>query len=303
MEDIDHQRVIAGLEPALREMLLARRDGPGFLRFTFHGSAIVLLGTLIAFRVPFWFMLLPIQGIFIVFLFTAMHECIHGTAFKNSFLNTAVSVLCGFLIINPPTWFRYFHFAHHRHTHEPGLDPELQSPKPQNIFAYVRHVSGLPLWFFNIRALLTNALGRNADEFVPPRGKARVTFEARAMLAVYASIAVASVILGSPLLLWTWVVPALLGQPFLRLFLLAEHTACPHVDNMFENTRTTFTTRLVRLIAWNMPFHAEHHALPTVPFHKLPDLHEVVRNHLKTTANGYARFNGTLISYLSKNNS
>lgn len=295
MESIDHQRVIADLEPALRETLLTRRNGPGLLRFTIHVGAIFALGTLIALRVPYWFLLLPAQGILIIFLFTAMHECIHDTAFKSSFLNRSVSVLCGFAIIIPPTWFRYFHFAHHRHTHVPGLDPELQSPKPQNIFAYVKHVSGFPVWFSNIRALVTNAMGRNSDAFVPPKGKARVTFEARVMLAIYIAMAIASALWGSSLLIWTWIVPALLGQPFLRLFLLAEHTACPHVENMFENTRTTFTTRLVRLVAWNMPFHAEHHALPTVPFHKLPMLHRAVREHLKATADGYTRFNGKLI--------
>jgi fatty acid desaturase len=302
MEVSDHQRVIAGLEPAMREVLLTRSNGPGLLRFAFHGGAILAVGTLIAVRVPFWFLLLPIQGILIAFLFTAMHECIHDTAFKSSFLNTAVYVLCGFVIINPPAWFRYFHFAHHRHTHEPGLDPELQSPKPQNIVAYVKHVSGFPVWASNIRALVTNAAGRNADDFVPSRGKVRVVLEARLMLAAYTSIAIASVVWNSSLLIWAWIVPALLGQPFLRLFLLAEHTACPHVENMFENTRTTFTTRLVRLVAWNMPYHAEHHALPTVPFHKLPVLHEAVRAHLKTTANGYARFNGKLMAELSKSN-
>lgn len=296
METIDHQRVIAELEPTLRASLLARNDGPALLRFALHTGAIFAVGTMIALRVPFWFALLPVQGILIVFLFTAMHECIHDTAFKSSFLNKTVSVLCGFVIINPPAWFRYFHFAHHRHTHEPGLDPELQSPKPQNFVAYVRHVSGLPLWFSNIRTVLTNAMGRNTDAFVPPRGKARVKLEARVMLAVYILIAMASFLWGSSLLIWTWIVPAILGQPFLRLFLLAEHTACPHVENMFENTRTTFTTSLVRLIAWNMPFHAEHHALPTVPFHRLPELHDAVREHLKTTANGYARFNGELVA-------
>jgi len=303
MESIDHQRVIAGLEPALREALIARSNGPGLLRFAFHTGAILALGAPIALRAPYWFLLLPVQGILIIFLFTAMHECIHDTAFKSSFLNRSVSILCGFVIIIPPAWFRYFHFAHHRHTHEPGLDPELQSPKPQNIVAYVKHVSGFPVWASNIRALVTNALGRNADAFVPPKGKARVTFEARVMLAIYIAIAIASALWGSTLLIWTWIVPALLGQPFLRLFLLAEHTACPHVENMFENTRTTFTTTLVRLIAWNMPFHAEHHALPTVPFHKLPVLHKAVREHLKTTADGYARFNGELIADLSKRNS
>jgi fatty acid desaturase len=94
-----------------------------------------------------------------------------------------------------------------------------------------------------------------------------------------------------------------MGQPFLRLFLLAEHTNCPHVDNMFENTRTTFTTKLVRLVTWNMPFHAEHHALPTVPFHKLPELHDAVRAHLKTTAEGYRQFNEELIADLSRRRS
>jgi fatty acid desaturase len=299
MEVIDHRMVIAGLKPSMREALIARSDGPGLLRFAFHAVAILALGALIAVRVPFWFVALPVQGILIVFLFTTMHECIHDTAFRSSSLNTAVSFLCGFAIIIPPTWFRYFHFAHHRHTHEPGLDPELRSPKPQSIFAYVKHVSGFPVWASNIRTLATNALGRNTDAFVPPKGKARVTFEARVMLALYFLIVIASAIWNSSLLIWTWIVPALVGQPFLRLFLLAEHTACPHVENMFENTRTTFTTRLVRLVAWNMPYHAEHHALPTVPFHKLPVLHEAVRAHLKTTANGYARFNGELISKLS----
>ena len=58
---------------------------------------------------------------------------------------------------------------------------------------------------------------------------------------------------------------------------------------MLENTRTTFTTALVRLIAWNMPFHAEHHAYPAVPFHKLPRFHEFVRQHLRTTERGYVQ--------------
>ncbi len=254
------------------------------------------------FACPIWFVLLPVQGILIIFLFTAMHECIHDTAFKSSFLNTVVSILCGFVIIIPPAWFRYFHFAHHRHTHEPGLDPELQSPKPQSIIAYVKHVSGLPAVVSQYSHTGDQCdWGATLMTFVPAKGKARVAFEARVMLAIYVSIAVASVLWGSSLLIWTWIVPALLGQPFLRLFLLAEHTDCPHVENMFENTRTTFTTKLVRLMAWNMPFHAEHHALPTVPFHKLPDLHEAVREHLKTTADGYARFNGELVSGYSSN--
>ena len=61
MEVIDHRTVIAGLEPTLREALVARSDGPGLLRFAFHAGAILALGTLIALRVPFWFVLLPVE--------------------------------------------------------------------------------------------------------------------------------------------------------------------------------------------------------------------------------------------------
>ena len=296
MVAIDHRTVITNLEPALRRSLIERSDGPGLWRVTFHLGAIFVLGILIALRVPLWFALLPVQGILIVFLFTALHECTHETAFKSSFLNTAVSNISSFLIFIPPAWFRFFHFAHHRHTHDPVRDPELQTPKPSTLIGYVKHVSGIPLWIATIRTLVRNATGRSVDDFVPEKARTRITFEARVMLAIYALLATASVYWGSMLLIWTWIIPALLGQPFLRLFLLAEHTNCPHVENMFENTRTTFTTKLVRLVAWNMPFHAEHHALPTVPFHKLPDLHEAVRDHLKTTADGYARFNGELVS-------
>jgi fatty acid desaturase len=303
MDAFDHRAAITSLDPALRESLVERSDLPGLLRFGFHLGAILVLGVLIALGVRFWFALLPVQGILIVFLFTALHECTHETAFKSSFLNTIISSISGFLILIPPAWFRFFHFAHHRHTHDPDRDPELQTPKPSTLVGYVKHVSGFPLWIAEIRTLLHNAAGRSADDFVPAKAKARITFEARVMLAIYALIAAASVYWESSLVIWTWIVPALLGQPFLRLFLLAEHTNCPHVDNMFENTRTTFTTRLVRLVAWNMPFHAEHHALPTVPFHKLPDLHEAVREHLKTTADGYARFNGELVSGYASNKS
>ena len=60
---------------------------------------------------------------------------------------------------------------------------------------------------------------------------------------------------------------------------------------MLENTRTTFTTRLVRVIAWNMPYHAEHHAQPSVPFHKLPKLHALVPEQIRVTEDGYLAFN------------
>lgn len=284
--DIDHRAIIASLSPADRAELTRRSDTPGLVRFTVHFGAILLLGAFILRGIPFWPALLVPQGILIIFLFTALHEAIHETAFRSGRLNQVVARLSGLLVFIPPTWFRYFHFAHHRHTHDPDNDPELMSPKPETVAQYVLYLSGFPLWASMTRTIVANAVRETREPFVPAKGRLKVTREARLFLAGLGSIAV-----GSAALVWVWAIPALLGQPFLRAYLLAEHARCPHVANMLENTRTTFTTALVRLVTWNMPYHAEHHVYPAVPFHKLPLFHTIVREHLKTTERGYARFN------------
>jgi fatty acid desaturase len=56
---------------------------------------------------------------------------------------------------------------------------------------------------------------------------------------------------------------------------------------MLENTRTTYTNVFMRALAWNMPYHAEHHAYPAVPFHRLPEVNRAIAPRLKTTAPGY----------------
>lgn len=289
--DMDHRAIIGSLSPTDRAELTRRLDTPGLIRFTVHFGAILVLGAFILRGIPFWPALLVPQGILIIFLFTALHEAIHGTAFRSGRLNQAVAGLSGLLVFIPPTWFRYFHFAHHRHTHDPENDPELMSPKPETVAQYALYLSGFPLWASMARTIVANAIRGTSESFVPAKGRLKVTREARLFLALYVCIGLGSIAAGSAALVWMWAIPALLGQPFLRAYLLAEHARCPHVANMLENTRTTFTTSLVRLVTWNMSYHAEHHVYPAVPFHKLPLFHTIVRKHLKTTERGYARFN------------
>ena len=154
---------------------------------------------------------------------------------------------------------------------------------------YLWHISGLPIWYGNIKKLIKNATRTNNDPYVPAKGKAKIKHEVRVMLAFYVGILIA-LLWGQSWIFWCWIMPSLLGQPFLRLYLLAEHGRCPAVANMFENTRTTFTNRIVRFLAWNMPYHIEHHTYPSVPFHKLPELHNLIRDELKVTSDGYVAF-------------
>jgi len=227
----------------------------------------------------------------LVFLFTLMHETTHRTPFESIKLNRLAGWFCGFVLFLPAEWFRHFHLAHHRYTHEPGNDPELDSPKPNSPGSYLLYLSGLPVWKSHIGTLFRNAAGNCTDVFVSTGRHRIIALESRLMLAAYVCVFVAAFIFAPQQILLLWLVPLAVGQPFLRAYLLAEHAHCEHVPDMFRNTRTTLTSRLIYRLAWNMPFHAEHHAFPAVPFYRLPELHQLVGSHLKVKQKGFWRFN------------
>jgi fatty acid desaturase len=278
---------VSDLPAATRAALATRASGPGLRHLALHLGTLALTGSAIAVQVPLWWMLLPVHGVVLVFLFTLQHECTHRTPFAQNRLCDLVGQAVGVLLLNPFEWFRAFHLAHHRWTNRPG-DPELDGRPIDRRARWLWHVSGLPWWASQAATFLRLVRRRERPRWLPPAARVRAEREARWMLAVYLLAALS--LLWSPLVLWLWVVPALLGQPVLRLYLLAEHGDCPRVADMLENTRTTFTNRLVRALAWHMPYHAEHHLAPQVPFDRLPELHRLIRDRLKVTAPGYAAF-------------
>jgi fatty acid desaturase len=286
---VDHRSFLAALPADLRIGLTAPDDRPARRRLALHGGAILAGGLWIAAGLPFWWAWLPLHGTLIAFLFAVEHEATHRTLLSNTRANDAAGRVCGFLLLLPFEWFRWFHMAHHRHTNDPARDPELQGgAKPATRAATLLHLSGLPYWLAEARVVWRLAAGGPLEGFVPAAAAARTRAEARAMLAGYALVAASLAWTG--LALWVWLLPVAIGQMPLRLFLLAEHADCPRVANMFENTRTTFTTRLLRLVTWNASFHVEHHVHPQVPFHRLPALHRLMRAELRVTADGYAAF-------------
>jgi fatty acid desaturase len=279
------------LLPRDRVRQLSRRsDARGALQFGFHLGLLATTGLLVwASRGHAWLAgALILHGMVLAFLFCALHECIHRTAFASRRLNDAVAWGCGALLILPPGYFRLFHFEHHRHTQDRARDPELAVPAPATAAAYFWRVSGLPYWRERLQTTLRHALtGRVTEPFVPPARAAEVVREARILWGCYLIVAAVSLYLQRADVLIYWIVPALLGQPFLRLFLLAEHTGCAFDDDMLLNTRTTYTNGAVLLLTWRMPYHAEHHSFPSVPFHALASVNALLPAAKRVTAPGY----------------
>ncbi|MCL6282997.1 fatty acid desaturase [Ruegeria sp. 2012CJ41-6] len=286
---MDHRTLIAALPAETKFALMARSDSAGLRHLGVYGLALAV-GTIgILLLVPLWPLLILPQGLFLVFLFTLSHECTHQTPFKTRWLNEVVGHACALPIALPFIWFRYFHLAHHKWTNDPKRDPELAGkPRPDSWPSLLAYLSGWFYWRAMAQVLVRNAFGRFDAPYLPQRQYAVMQREARFLLGIYALAALS--LLVTPALFWVWILPVLIGQPFLRLYLLAEHGLCPPVADMLENSRTTFTTRAVRFLAWNMPYHAEHHAFPNVPFHKLPEFHTLTRAYLKSTSEGYSGF-------------
>jgi fatty acid desaturase len=140
--------------------------------------------------------------------------------------------------------------------------------------------------------------GRVPEPYVPVSARALVVREARVLWGCYLAVIGISCFFARVDALIYWILPALAGQPVLRPFLLAEHTACEFSDDMFANTRTTYTNGLVRFLTWQMSYHAEHHAFPSVPFHALAEANARSQDRLAVTARGYLALHSGLIRKL-----
>jgi fatty acid desaturase len=232
-------------------------------------------------------------GLVQVALFAPAHETMHQTAFASRRANAVVGWLtsCPSLL----NWHFYtaYHLAHHRHTQVPGQDPELGTASPVSVGGYILRVLGVPFWTLRLRVVADCWRGDlSAYPYVSAAAAPKVIFSGRVMTAVMVGGALISMVLfgwATPFLYW--IGPQAFGQPPLRAYLLAEHTGCTEDRNGLTNTRTTLTSAPVRLLMWDMPYHAEHHLFPSIPFHRLADAHGLIRGKLGHVQPGYVRWN------------
>jgi fatty acid desaturase len=284
------------LTPAMLRELSARSNVQGAARSLCHYGVVVLVGALIwkvtaAYGVLWALPLVAVQGYFVAFLFMAVHETAHKTAFKSRGLNLAVGYVSGFIIGSPYEYYCLFHWDHHRYTQDPEKDPELVvGVKPKSDTQLVLAYSGLLQVAGRLRLMLGHAVtGKVVMPWIPENKRAIIVAEARAYVALYALLFALSLWFSSALLLWVWIVPLMIGQSFLRPYLYAEHTGCDRTRSAFENTRTTYTGAVVKWFTWNMPYHVEHHAYPSIPFHALPKLNGIVDGEIVYRGRGYIR--------------
>lgn len=289
------------LEIGVLRSLSVRSDLHGLLRFATHLGAMFATGLLVRWAMPNGYYLIPalvLHGFTIVTMFAPMHECVHRTAFATPLLNEIFGWLAGLIGVYNFTYYRYYHTWHHRYTQDPARDPELMVPKPQNWREYLVEISGFYFWARRPMLFTKLSLGRTeAYPFIPLAGRRKVAISTAVQSSIYLAT-LSSIACGYLFAWWYWLLPAILAQPLLRLMLISEHTGCTYDENGLTNTRTTLASLPVRLLMWNMPFHAEHHLYPSIPFHQLPQAHEELKRKLTNIEPSYVASNCSVLRSL-----
>lgn len=239
---------------------------------------------------------LPIYGFSFASMFAAMHECVHRTAFANNRVNDYVGWFAGLLSFYNSTFYRRYHKWHHRYTQIPGKDPELEDVKPASLPQYFWQISAIPWWIGKLKGHFRLAIGRMENcPYIPQTARAEVMRSVQLQLFAYAVAIALSLYFQQPWFWYGWLLPMIVGQPLLRMILLSEHTGCTNDANPSTNTRTTYTLSLIQFLMWNMPFHAEHHFCPSIPFHALEKAHQYLKSHLQHVEQGYIAANQSFI--------
>lgn len=272
--------------------LSVRSDLPGLVRVGVHLVVLAAAGYGVARAVgtPWLALALIVDGFVIAQLFALMHECAHKTAFGTGWLGSGIGTLAGYAIAVPPFHFRREHIAHHAFTQDATRDPE-RIPVPSTLWRYGLWMSSLQYWWGFSRSFAAHLGGRVLEDehgfLRTEQDRRKVVREARLLGAIYLVAIAGSLAIGSTAVLVFWIVPRLVGEPFLRGARIAEHAGRSSDRDITENTRTFDSSWPVRWLSYNMTFHAEHHAAPSVPFHRLPALRQRFGVHVRGESGGY----------------
>jgi fatty acid desaturase len=299
--DIDHTTRLTREE---MKAMHAKADRPALLLFGVQCASFVVLSALTmrlaAAGSPLRWPAVVATGLNLLMFFASMHESGHGTAFASPVLNRLALWISAPLMLQAPTYFREFHFEHHRRTSDPHGDPEISGapgllgPWPANPPLYFAQAVGQHLMvgkaMFTLSCVLApfDAMFERLHPFLRPQHRREVVRQS----------VVVSLLLGAALWAGLRFVPGfafwLLAWPVahlgLGLFVMPEHTGLPADGTQLHRTRSTVSNAFVRRAMWNMSWHAEHHAFPAVPWHALPELGRRIAPDIEHRASGYLAF-------------
>ena len=225
------------------------------------------------------------------------HEAAHRTLFRSTWLNDHVADwLCARPIWQHVGRYRAHHNRHHRCAGQAG-DPDeslyRSYPTTPARFArkLLRDVSGYTMLKVMLGLLLMDAevlkwTVANDVERLPQHGRRWWSYplvllrNCSGMLFTNGLLAATLTVLGHGGLYGIWLAGYVFAFPvFVRIRALAEHAMLPAGADIRTNTRTTRAGWFARctVAPMHVNYHLEHHFMASVPYYRLPALHQTLR--------------------------
>ena len=243
----------------------------------------MLMGAIWPLTIPFAVMVIGTRQLG---LFVLMHDAAHATLHVNRRVNDWVG-----------TWFcsaglrqyRPYHLQHHRFEQQ-SEDPDLvlSAPFPISRASLARKVmrdlSGQTFYKQHFGHIAPAIRARASGESALQRLRLELAKDKRFLLSHALGFAVFAAAGGWWIWLTLWLLPIVCWLPLaVRIRNIAEHALVgKNQADPLRQARTTQANWLERtLIApyW-VNYHCEHHLAPTMPYHALPKLNRLVRDHI-----------------------
>lgn len=228
-----------------------------------------------------------INGVLIYFIYTPMHEAVHGNfqgkVRSAKWLNDFFGTLNSVPLILPYHWHKYTHLAHHNSTNEEGLDPDH--------WMAVRGVA--PIVFRS----LTVVLGHMAFFLQKQAGRVTRKHLIYGWLEAAVTFAIMSALIASGLwleVLLLWVVPQFLGFALVGFFFdWLVHVPHKETARFRDTSMFRFPEPLDTLICWLylwQNYHLIHHLFPRLPFYRMRKVYRLMGDDLAERKSAIYRF-------------
>jgi fatty acid desaturase len=212
------------------------------------------------------------------------HECGHKTAFKTEWMNNVVYQIASFMMIRSPIAWRSSHVRHHTDTIIVGRDPEIHAMRPPDLLRIALIFCGTLDTYHLLLRMGLHASGRIDPQeatYIRKQDYSKVFLVARIWILIYVAVVATSIWMVSILPLMLIGLPRIYGAWHGILTGLLQHLGlAENVTDHRLNTRTVLMNPISRFIYLNMNYHVEHHMFTMVPYYRLPELHELIKNDL-----------------------
>ncbi|WP_204038468.1 fatty acid desaturase family protein [Micromonospora qiuiae] len=227
------------------------------------------------------------------------HEALHGLAFRSRRANEIAGICLGLPMLVSFADYQVSHLRHHR---DLGTDRNREFFDYGDQYGAGNRGRASRFALLTVRFLMFNhyrqfvaklwltVTGRQFPGETPVSSR-RIRRDHLVILGVLALTAALSVAVGEPLVLTAWLLPlVLVACPVHALIELPEHYGCQtDTQEVFLNTRTVRTNRIVVWFVNANNYHVEHHLKPRAPFSELPSLHREVAPQSAHVSDGYRR--------------